>query len=95
MSHASGATLDALEDLLSEIRALAVATERKRGIFYRGGSAFLHFHEFADGPAADLKQGRDFVRFPVATAAQRRKLVAAIRRAGYTRAARPAGKKRP
>ncbi len=94
MAHASPTSLDRLEPLLAKIRALGVATERKRGIFYRGSAAFLHFHEVAGGLVADLKQGGDFVRYPVDTAAQRERLVAAVRRAGYTRASKPAGKRR-
>lgn len=102
MAHASSEALDKLEGLLEKIRALGIATEMKRGIFYRGGTAFLHFHEFPDGLAADLKQGGDFVRFPVDTKAQQAKLVAALRRtsvavvkdASYTRASKPAGKLR-
>ncbi len=110
MAHASPTALDRIEGLLAEIRALGIAIERKRGIFYRGGTAFLHFHEFPDGLVADLKQGGDFVRYPVDTAAERKALVAAARRAAvaavrgacvavakrprYTRAAKPAGKRR-
>ena len=102
MAHASPGALDRIEPLLAQIRALNIATEKKRGIFYRGGAAFLHFHEFADGLVADLKQGGDFVRYPVDTAAQQEKLVAAVRLvavavvkdARYTRASKPAGKSR-
>ena len=82
MAHASSKALDRLEKLLAEIRALGIATEKKRGIFYRGGTAFLHFHEFADGLVADLKQGGDFERYPVDTATQQARLVAAVRRSG-------------
>lgn len=103
MAHALPEALDRLERLLQEIRALDIATEKKRGIFYRGSVAFLHFHEFADGLVADLKQGGDFVRYPVDTRAQQATLMAALRRtavavakdAGYTRASKPTGKRRP
>ena len=94
MAHASDAALDWLEKLLVAIRALGIATEKKRGIFYRGSTAFLHFHEFPDGLVADLKEGADFVRYPVDTKAQQARLVAAVRRTGYTRASKPAGKPR-
>jgi len=82
MAHASDADLDALEPLLVAIRALGGATERKRGIFYRGRTAFLHFHAFPAplGLVADLKEGAEFVRYPVGTKAGQRKLLAAIRR---------------
>jgi hypothetical protein len=95
MAHASPTSLDRLEPLLARIRALGVATETKRGIFYRGRTSFLHFHETEGGLVADLKQDGDFMRYPVDTAAQQTRLVAAVRRAGYTRASKPAGKPRP
>ena len=103
MAHASSEALDKLQGLLEKIRALDVATERTRGIFYRGSTAFLHFHEFTDGLVADLKQDGDFVHYPVDTAAQQKALIAAIRRASvavvkgarYTRASKPTGKRRP
>jgi hypothetical protein len=80
MAHASPATLDRLEPLLRQIRALKAANEPKRGIFYRGRVAFLHFHETAEaGVVADLKEGRVFARYPVSSAAERRRLIAAIR----------------
>ena len=103
MAHASPQALDRLEGLLDKIRALDVATERSRGIFYCGSTAFLHFHEFADGLVADLKQDGDFVRYPVDTATQQKALIAAVRCASvavvkgtrYTRASKPARKRRP
>jgi phage terminase large subunit-like protein len=103
MAHASPQALERLESLLEKIRALGVATERSRGIFYRGQTAFLHFHEFRDALVADLKQGGDFVRYPVDTAAQQKALLAAVRRASvavvkgarYTRASKPTGKQHP
>jgi hypothetical protein len=103
MAHASPKALERLESLLEKIRALDVVTERTRGIFYRGRTAFLHFHAFGDGLVADLKQGGEFVRYPVDTAAQQRTLVAAVRSASvavvksarYTRACKPTGKRRP
>ena len=102
MAHATPQALGRIEPLLAEIRALGIATEKKRGIFYRGGTTFLHFHEFPDGLVADLKQHGDYVRYPVDTKVQQRKLLAAIRRssvavvkdARYTRASKPTGKPR-
>lgn len=79
MAHTSPATLDRLEPLLRQVRALKVADEPKRGIFYRGRVAFLHFHETADaGIVADLKEGRVFARYPVNSATEKRRLIAAI-----------------
>jgi hypothetical protein len=67
MKHASPATLDALEDLLEALRAIPALTERVRGVFYRKGRAFLHFHEDPKGLFADVRdaEGRDFERFDV------------------------------
>jgi hypothetical protein len=75
MRHAGPAALDALEPLLAELRALAGLVERKRGTFYRGSSAFLHFHEDAAGLFADLKRGGDWDRLRVSTARERRALL--------------------
>ena len=80
MKHAGPAALDALADLLQEIRRCPGLREPKRGTFYRKSSAFLHFHEDPAGFFADLKIGDTFRRFPVNTAAQRRALVQRIAR---------------
>ena len=64
MKHASAKTLRQLEPLLERLRALPALSERKPGIFYRGASAFLHFHEDPAGVFADAKlDGRAFSRF--------------------------------
>jgi hypothetical protein len=65
MKHASHASLDSIETILTAIRELPGLRERKRGAFYRKSSGFLHFHEDPLGMFADLKAGADFVRFPV------------------------------
>lgn len=80
MKHATTVALDALEELLAELRAIDGLTERKRGVFYRRSSAFLHFHEDPAGFFADLRAGPAWVRLPVTRAAERRRLVAAIKR---------------
>lgn len=59
MKHAGEATLDALEPLLGELRLLPRLKEKKRGTFYVGSKAFLHFHEDPAGPFADLKTSLD------------------------------------
>jgi hypothetical protein len=83
MKHAGGAALDELEPLLKVLRALPRLTERKRGIFYVGSKAFLHFHEDPAGPFADLKTSLsgDYERFRVRTARERERLAALARRA--------------
>jgi hypothetical protein len=75
MKHAGTVALDALADLLEEIRAYPGLREPKRGTFYRRSSAFLHFHEDPAGFFADVKIGDTFRRFPVNTATQRRALL--------------------
>lgn len=81
MKHAGDATLDQLEPLLKELRALTGLTEKKRGVFYRGSKAFLHFHEDAEGLFADLRLASvgDFERFRVRTVAERKRFAAMMR----------------
>lgn len=83
MKHASDAALDALEPLLVELRTLPRLREKKRGTFYVGSKAFLHFHEDPAGPFADLKTALygEYERFRVRTAAERARLVSLARRA--------------
>ena len=70
--------MNALAELLNEIRRYEGLREPKRGTFYRRSSAFLHFHEDPAGLFADLKIGDLFQRFPVNTVAQRRALLRRI-----------------
>ncbi len=63
--HAKPETLDLIDDLLAAIRRRAWLTERKRGIFYRKSVGWLHFHGKEGAIVADLKVGRDWVRYPV------------------------------
>jgi len=79
VKHATPVALDAIAGLLDELRAIDGLTERKRGVFYRGSSAFLHFHEDPAGFFADAKVAPAWVRFDVTTAAQRRALVREVR----------------
>ncbi len=79
MKHAGPQALDALEPLLKKLRGIAGLVERKRGIFYRGATAFLHFHEDPAGLFADLKRGADFERYPVNTPAESARLLRVAR----------------
>ena len=83
MKHAGEAALDELEPLLRELRTLARLKEKKRGTFYVGSKAFLHFHEDPAGPFADLKTSLDgdYERFRVRTAKERALVVALAKRA--------------
>jgi len=68
MKHAGSLALDQLEPLLAAIRALPGLKEKGRGVFYRGGKAFLHFHEDPAGLFADVRlAGTEFERFRVET----------------------------
>ena len=79
MKHAGATALDQLEPLLAAVRALPGLKEKGRGVFYRGGKAFLHFHEDPAGPFADVRlAGTGFDRFRVGTAGERGELLLAI-----------------
>ena len=79
MKHAGPLALEALELLLEELRKIAGLVERKRGIFYQGAAAFVHFHEDPAGMFADLKSGADFERYAVNTPAEIARLLRAAR----------------
>jgi len=69
-----------LAALLDDVRAIGGLTERSPGTFYRGSTAFLHFHVDAAGLFADLKVDGEFVRSRVSTVRERRTFLAAVRR---------------
>jgi hypothetical protein len=83
MKHAGPEALETLEPLLEKLRiilrTIPDAVERKRGIFYRGATAFLHFHEDPVGMFADLRNGADFERYPVNTKAEIAHLLGAVK----------------
>jgi hypothetical protein len=81
MKHATQAVLDTLEPLLAQIRTLGGLKETSRGVFYRKGRAFLHFHEDPKGLFADIRaaDGSDFDRIDVTEAPGRDQLLAAAR----------------
>ncbi|MGV8997763.1 MAG: hypothetical protein ACOH12_12525 [Parvibaculaceae bacterium] len=81
MKHARDDALNVLEPLLAELRQLGSINERKRGVFYRKGCAFLHFHEDPTGLYADMRAGEDFVRYPVQSLAMQRAFLKAVRAA--------------
>ena len=65
MKHADVRALEAVSDLIENLRRRPVLVEKKLGIFYTKGRAFLHFHKDPTGLFADLRQGDDWQRFPV------------------------------
>jgi hypothetical protein len=76
---ARAAALDELEPLLQSIRSVPGLVERKRGVFYRRSSAFLHFHEDPSGMHADVRLGETFERVRVQTNEERNALLERIR----------------
>ena len=81
MRHARPDDLGPLADLLDGLRTLPGLTERKPGTFYRGSSAFLHFHVDPAGLFADLKLDGEFTRFPVTTKREQQTLLDTARTA--------------
>ena len=79
MRHATPPALDELEDLLVTLRTLPELEEKKRGSFYRGSRAFLHFHEDPDGFFADVRVTDDFERFRTSTKAEQAALVRRVK----------------
>jgi hypothetical protein len=80
--HAREGTLDRLEALLAELRAVPGLREKKRGVFYRRSKAFLHFHEDPTGLYADVRLDEEFERLRVTTGEERAALLALVRAAG-------------
>ena len=82
MKHASSSALHQLNELLDELGAIGGLREPKTGIFYRGSSAFLHFHEDPAGLFADAKlDGKKFTRFSVSQQVDQADLLKAVRSA--------------
>ena len=78
MRHAGQASLDELEPLLGRLRELPGLVEKKRGVFYVRGKAFLHFHEDPAGLFADIRMadGLDFDRIAIGDESGRAELLA-------------------
>ena len=82
MRHVSAAGLDELDDVLVELRRVDGLKEKKRGVFYRGSRAFLHFHEDPTGLYADVRlDADDFERMRVTTKAEQKRLLSVGRAA--------------
>lgn len=81
MKHADPQTLDQLDPLLVQIRSLNALVERKRGVFYHKGRAFLHFHVDNGAVYADLRGSAeaDFQRHRVVSAEEQAALLSAAR----------------
>jgi hypothetical protein len=81
VKHVSAQGLDELDDVMRQLRAVDGLTEKKRGVFYRGSRAFLHFHEDPSGLYADVRLDAEFERVRVTTKAERRRLMSLVRAA--------------
>lgn len=81
MKHATPQALDRLEPFLETLRTLPLLKEKSRGAFYRGGRAFLHFHEHGEEFRADVRFGADFERLAATTAADRAALLKRLKAA--------------
>lgn len=80
MSRVRDEDLARLDPLLNQLRAIGSLHERRRGTFVYGSAAFLHFHSFSSGMAADLKADGRWLRYDVERSADRRVLVRDVRR---------------
>ena len=80
--HATPADLERIDDLLEKLRSVSGLVEKKPGVFYRRGRAFVHFHADPTGLFADAKlEDDDFVRLPVTTEAEQTRFLRHVRRA--------------
>jgi hypothetical protein len=64
VEHAGADALDRLGALLASLRERTLLRERRAGIFYVKGRAFLHFHADRAGLFADLRAGDAWRRLP-------------------------------
>ncbi|HLZ65144.1 MAG TPA: hypothetical protein VKQ29_02880 [Aliidongia sp.] len=81
MKHAGPAAFDRLDQLLALLRRRADLAEKRPGVFYRRGRAFLHFHEDPLGLFADIRAGELWERLPVNDADEHARLIEAVDRA--------------
>ena len=83
MKHASAKSLERLAGLLIAIRKFSGLREKKTGIFYRQGKAYLHFHGSSEDKLfADIRLSTDtdFVRHDVSPPTSRDKFLELIER---------------
>ena len=80
MKHADVRALEAVSDLIENLRRRPVLVEKRLGIFYTKGRAFLHFHNDPTGLFADLRLGAEWQRFPVNDPEECATLLAAVDR---------------
>ena len=67
-----------LSEVRESLRRRTALVEKRPGIFYVRGKAFLHFHEDRVGIFADVRDHGNWRRFPANSAAERATLLAAV-----------------
>jgi hypothetical protein len=80
VKHADVRALEAISDLIENLRRRSDLVEKKLGIFYTKGRAFLHFHKDPAGLFADLREGDEWQRYPVNDPDECTRLLAAVDR---------------
>jgi hypothetical protein len=80
LKHADVRALEAVSDLIENLRRRSNLVEKKLGIFYTKGRAFLHFHKDPAGLFADLREGGEWQRYPVNDPDECTRLLAAVDR---------------
>jgi hypothetical protein len=82
VARARKVTLQRLEPLLDDVRALGISglIEKANGAFYRRRVGILHFHEDAEGVYADVKIGGEWQRVQIDRAEGRRRVLSLLRR---------------
>jgi len=78
MKHAGAGALQSLSEVLESLRRRTALVEKRPGIFYVRGKAFLHFHEDRAGIFADVRDHGNWRRFPANSAAECATLLAAV-----------------
>jgi len=79
MKHATPSALQQITELPLALRSFGELRETKTGTFYRGRSAFLHFHEDPARLFADAQlDGREFTRFGLSELNGKAKLLEAV-----------------
>jgi len=80
MKHAGREKLTEIEPILAYLRQIPRMVERTPGCFYRGSTAFAHFHEDPAGIFADVKlSGKSFVRLRVSTKREQAQFLKAVK----------------
>jgi len=80
VKHADVRALEAVSHLIENLRRRSDLVEKRLGIFYTKGRAFLHFHKDPGGLFADLREAGEWQRYPVNDPDECARLLAAVDR---------------